>query len=260
MPETTEVTGTVAGETTETTGAATTETTTASPSIGWRTELPTSLRDNEAFAGYETKNSLWEGHIAAVSKVKDLEGKLAGAIPKLTATSTDEEKAAYYAAMGVPESPDKYEFDRPKMPDGIPYNEAMENWFRKAAHKAGISQEAAKVLYGDYMQFGNAFLEQQQVQRQTTLAEGMKALEGEWGNKFEANCKVAQEVQKAIGLADPAMKKVLSDHNLENEPVIVKWLINLAPAYLGDNAPMGQPAGTKPTGGLEYPSMKSLGG
>lgn len=232
----------------------------ANQAPGWISQLSDDLKGNETFTGYKTVSDFAKDHLGLKDKVTELEGKLGSTIPKLSETATDEEKAAYRAALGVPEAPDKYEFVRPTMPDGIPYNEALENWFRAAAHKAGIPQSAAQALYGDYMQFGNAFLEQQANQRTATLEAGMKALEAEWGNKYEANVKIAQEVQKAIGLADPDMKKVLSEHNLENEPAIIKWLINLAPAYLGDNAPMGTPAGTKPTGGLEYPSMKNLPG
>jgi hypothetical protein len=227
---------------------------------GWTAQLPDSLKGNAAFTEYKTIGELAKAHLDNSGKVTELEGKVANSIPKLTETSTDEEKAAYFTALGVPDSPDKYEFVRPTMPEGIPYNEPLEQMFRASAHKAGISQSAAQVLYGDYMNFGNAFIQQQMEERQATLAEGMKTLEKEWGNKFAANVKVAQEVQKAIGLADPEMKKILSDHNLGNDPAIVKWLINLAPAYLGDNAPMGSPAGSKPDEGLFYPSMKNLGG
>lgn len=229
-----------------------TETQVTQETLGWKTEIPGSLREHEAFAPYKTKDELWNGHIEAVSKVKDLEGKLAGAIPKLSENATDEEKTAYLKAIGVPESPDGYEFERPAMPEGVPYNEALEKWFRDTAHKAGISAEQAKTLYGSYNQFGAEFLKSLEVQRRDTLTKGMNALKESWGNHYDDNVAVVKRVQEKIGAASGPMKDWLTAHNAENDPVLIQFLLGAAPAYLDDYAPSGgRPPGPGLTGDLD---------
>jgi hypothetical protein len=235
-------------------GGVVTETQTATETLGFKTEIPASLRGHEAFAPLKTKDDLWNGFIEAVTAKKDLEGKLAGAIPKLSENATADEKAAYLKAIGVPESPDGYEFERPAMPEGVPYNEALEKWFRDTAHKAGISAEQAKTLYGSYNQFGAEFLKSLEVQRQDTLTKGMNALKETWGNHYDDNVAVVKRVQEKIGAASGPMKDWLTAHNAENDPVLIQFLLGAAPAYLDDYAPSGgrPPAGSKANEGMNY--------
>jgi hypothetical protein len=218
---------------------------------GWIAQLPDDLKGNETFTGFKTIGELAKAHLDNTGKVTELEGKVANSIPKLSENATDEDKAAFRAALGVPESPDKYEFERPTMPDGIPYNEPLEQWFRNEAHKAGISGEAAKSLYNGFNNFSLAFLQSLEQQRTATLDAGMKALKEEWGGKFDEKVAIVKEVQKAIGLADPGMKEILSERNLENDPRLIKWLLNIAPSYLSDSAPLGRPGGGGATGDLD---------
>ncbi len=235
-------------------GAATPQQDGGVQSPGWIAQLPDDLKGNETFTGYKTVGELAKAHLDTSGKVAELEGKLAGTIPKLSENATADEKAAYLKAIGVPESPDGYEFERPAMPEGVPYNEALEKWFRDTAHKAGISAEQAKTLYGSYNQFGAEFLKSLEVQRQDTLTKGMNALKESWGNHYDDNVAVVKRVQEKIGLSDPDMKAVLTEHNLENDPRVIKWLLNAAPAYLDDYAPSGgrPPAGSKANEGMNY--------
>ena len=224
---------------------------------GWIAQLPDDLKGNETFTGYKTIGELAKAHLDTSGKVAELEGKVANSIPKLTENATDEEKAAYFAALGVPESPDKYELERPAMPEGMPYNEDLEKWFRNTAHKAGITAEQAKTLFTSYNQFGTEFLKSIAEQRKTTLETGMNALKESWGNHYDDNVAVVKRVQEKIGAGSEPMKEWLTAHNAENDPVLIQFLLDVAPGYLDDYAPAGKPPGDHTKGGgMTYPSMQ----
>lgn len=220
---------------------------------GWIAQLPDDLKGNETFTGYKTIGELAKAHLDTSGKVTELEGKLAGTIPKLSENATDEEKAAYRLAMGVPETPEAYDLPRPDLPKGVEYNEPLEKWFRNTAHKAGISAEQAKTLFNDYNQFSTEFLKSLEVQRQTTLETGMKALKETWGNHYDDNVAVVKRVQEKIGAANEPMKQWLTAHNAENDPTLIQFLLDLAPGYLDDYAPPGKAGGgSKVKEGMNY--------
>ena len=225
-----------------------------SQSLGWRAGLPDDLKSNETFTPFKTVGEFAKHHIETAGKITDLEGKLSKAIFKPADDAPAEEKAAYLKAIGVPESPDGYEFERPAMPEGVPYNEALEKWFRDTAHKAGISAEQAKTLYGSYNQFGAEFLKSLEAQRQDTLTKGMNALKESWGNHYDDNVAVVKRVQEKIGAASGPMKDWLTRHNAENDPTLIQFMLDAAPAFLDDYAPSGgrPPGGQKANEGMAY--------
>ena len=133
-------------------GNKTTTQTTADPKAAvWKTEIPTSLRDHEAFASYKTKDELWSGHIAAVNETKDLKGKLSTAIFKPDDKATPEQKEAFFKSLGRPDKPEGYELPPVKLPDGTPYDPALEKQFRAWAFEAGLPKETATAIYSKYM-------------------------------------------------------------------------------------------------------------
>lgn len=214
---------------------------------GWISGLPDNLKTNEAFAGFKTVGEFAQSHLETQGKVKELEGKLATAIVRPGEGATDEEKAAFREAMGIPDAPDKYEFERPQMPEGVEYNEALETWFRNIAHKHGLAGDTAKAMYADYMQFGTAFVAEQAAQRSKTLEDGMNKLKETWGNKYDENVATVKRVQEKMGLADEGMKSLLSELNLENDPRLITWMLTYAaPMYIDDNAPPGRSSGGEP--------------
>jgi len=223
---------------------------------GWIAQLPDDLKGNETFTGYKTIGELAKAHLDNAGKVTELEGKVANSIPKLSENATAEERAEYFKALGVPESPDGYEFDRPQLPEGMEYNEALEKWFRNEAHTAGLSAEQAKALYGAYNKFTESVMKKMDDDRQAALDSGMKALKESWGNKYDDNVAIVKRVQEKIAGSEP-MKKWLTTHNAENDPVLIQFLLDLAPGYLDDSAPPGRPAGDKTNKqtGMRYTSM-----
>lgn len=66
--------------------------------------------------------------------------------------ASEAEKAAYRKAIGVPEKPEDYAFEKPTLPEGMTYSAEFENWLKKTAFETGIPLEAAKRIYSGFMQ------------------------------------------------------------------------------------------------------------
>jgi hypothetical protein len=162
--------------------------------LGWKTELPESIRGHEAFSAYKTKTDLWQGHIDAMTARKDLEAKLENVIPKLPENATDEQKAAFRTAIGVPDTPDAYELD---IPEGVPVDEDFMGAFKQWAHKAGLPKDAVKGLSSDY----NAYVAQRMAEADKAREAGMDTIKKEWGTDFDKNVEITRRGEAKLGLS-----------------------------------------------------------
>jgi len=74
---------------------------------------------------------------------------------------------------GVPDSPEGYQIERPaQMPEGMIYDEDMENWFRQMAHSNKWTQQAVSKAVADY--------NKRQFERHSTYTETVKTAEEEY--------------------------------------------------------------------------------
>lgn len=114
----------------------------------------------------------------------------------LPAPRLDDDKAFSewkgHELLGVPPTEKDYKFERPKLPDGVQYDEAAENAFRVAAKKAHIGQKQAGVLFNELMalQTGRAAQSmQQQTEAKATMERDLRAA---YGASYDANMNRAQ--------------------------------------------------------------------
>ena len=216
------------------------------PVAVWKTEIPQSLRDNEAFAPYKTKDELWNGHIEAVNKIKDLEGRLGNSIPKLPDNATDEQKAAYKAAMGIPDKADDYEIP---VPEGD--SPELANELRQAAFTKGWPKGVVKEIT-EWWNGMQAKMVQNYVNELKTHTEAVKA---KWGADFDKNAEIVKNVFTAfkdkggndiatIEVIGPDGKKML----LGNHPAIQEFFLTFGKEILPDGGIRGGQAVTKPVG------------
>lgn len=213
---------------------------------GWISGLPDDLKTNETFTGFKTVGDFAKHHLETAGKVTDLEGKLAGAIVKPGDDATDEQRAAFRQAIGVPEKPEDYKLERP---DDIPVNEGMEAWFRSEAHAADISQEAAQKLYNAW----NTKLSQAREAAKTSCVD---TLRGEWKDSYDANLEITKRAAKQFGGDD--IMTFFEETGLGNDPVMFRTFLNIGKAMMEDSTfrkqGEGGPAVTNP-GEFSYPSM-----
>lgn len=238
--------------------------TTAQQGLGWKTELPANLREHEAFAGYETKNALWDGHIALVNAKKELEGKLADSIPKLKENATAEEKTAFLKAIGVPDKADDYEIE---LAEGM--DNSLAPWFKGIAHQLGMPAEMAKGLSGAWntmiKQMAQADVEAANKAHDKALTELKKT----WGADAEKNAETIKQGYKFFG-DNPLLSELMQAEitigdkkvKVGNHPGMVNLILEIGKKVTPDSTVQGGPGHGQPVinGIIQYDWNKTSGG
>lgn len=220
--------------------------------LGWRAELPDPLKGHEAFTAYKTKNDLWNGHIDAVTKLKETEGKLANSIPKLAENATDEEKAAYRAAIGVPEKADDYEIE---LAEGM--DNSLAPWFKNVAHQLDMPKGMAKGLSAAW----NTMITQMaQADKDAAIKahdEALTELKKLWGPDADAKAEVVKQGYKFFGdnplLQDLMQAEVtIGDRKVKvgNHPGMVNLILEIGKKVTPDSTLQGGP-GHGPVGDID---------
>ncbi|MFA4972532.1 MAG: hypothetical protein WC683_07945 [bacterium] len=106
----------------------------------WVAQLPDDLKANERLHRYANLGELGKAYLEA-------ERKLGESVRLPGKDATEEERAAYRKAAGVPDKPTDYKLDKAKAPAGFEYPAAMEASLRELAHKAGLTQEQAAQMH-----------------------------------------------------------------------------------------------------------------
>ena len=85
-----------------------------------------------------------------VAEIDRLDGEVGKGIRVPGKDATKEQIAAYRKEMQIPDSPEAYTLTKPTLPNGLPYNENLEKWFRAEMHAAGMSNAAAQKFFDDW--------------------------------------------------------------------------------------------------------------
>lgn len=199
--------------------------------LGWKTELPVSLRSNEAFAPYKTKEEFLNGHIAAVTRSKELEGKLAGSILKLPDNASEEERNVYLMELGRPETADGYELDGEK-PEEPGWKEWKQEFF-----KLGLPANTAKALSAVYNRRINALVEAYKANVQKMNADAETTLKTEWGDKYSSNVELVRRLWKTN--VDGDLDKDFDAQTSTVRTAIMRFIFKMAAKTGEDISPAG---------------------
>jgi hypothetical protein len=155
----------------------------------WMSQLSGDLLTNKDLTSFPTISDMGKAYL-------DAKGKLGEAVflPK-----TDEEKAAFYTKLGRPENPDKYQLDKPTLPEGMAYDTEGEKAFRAEAHKLGISQSQMAGLYAMYNARQQQAYESAVSARDASVKSAEAALKKEWGEEFKTNMELVNRLLKKHG-------------------------------------------------------------
>ncbi len=148
--------------------------------------------------------------------------------------ATDAEKAAYRKAMGVPDSPDGYTLDHSLIPQEL-YDPSFESWFKTAAHRNGLSSDAAQTLYKEYnetilktVQAQNQKKAQdaqaKQQESQKAYGEAVAKLQGEWGDRYSERVSGANQAFMNDKLIPPALRQKLQANGLGNDVEFIRLM------------------------------------
>lgn len=136
----------------------------------WMSQLTDDIKGDADKAG---KLSKFEKLSDLANAYFEAEGKLGSTLVKPGENSTDEERKAFYKALGVPDAADKYsiEGEDAKM-------------FREMAYKNNLTDEQAKAIYGTLKELGENALAQQKIAYEQQAKETQNALIAEYGKDY----------------------------------------------------------------------------
>lgn len=160
-------------------------------------------------------------------------------VPVPTSEDDDEGWNRWYAAMGRPEDPEKYEFKRPDLPNDLPYDEDTEKAFRNWAHKNGLNKKQANNLY-------DAFVKTQ-VERHAAYNDHQKQsrakieidLRREYGNGYDGKVNLAKTAIREF--ADPDYLAWLDESGMGNDPRMIRAWIKVGEKMTGETQLRGKP-------------------
>ena len=185
--------------------------------------VPEDIRKDKSLESIKDVTSLVKGYVSAQ--------KLIGSKISIPEEKDENGWNELYGKLGRPEAPEKYQVERPKLAQGMQYDEVLEKEFVKAAHKIGLSNKQANALIAWQNEMGTKDMEK--------YGQGMKSaeetLKKEWGNNYDTKVSVAQRIVKEY--ADEQTVKFLEKSGLGNNPAFIKFMYEIGNFLVEDGEP-----------------------
>ena len=191
----------------------------------WMNQINSELMKDAEKAG---KLSKFEKLSDLASAYLEAEGKLGSSIVKPGENASDEERRAFYKALGVPDAADKYsiEGDDAKM-------------FREMAFKNNLTDEQAKAFYKSLQEVGNNAIAAQKAAFDQQAKDTQAALQKEYGKDYQTKIEMLKRGVATYG--GEKMGAKLKQAGLLGDYDVVKMFI-----LLGEqSAEAGSPGNTK---------------
>lgn len=184
----------------------------------WKDALDADILENASIKSIKDINALAKSFIHGQ--------KLIGA-DKIVVPSnltSEEEWKGIYKKLGMPESPEKYEFkvsgDADKMFVGK---------FKSLAIENGILPKAAEKLFSFFDAESKAVLEESESSAKAAYEETVTGLKREWGQAYD------RKLSNAAGLfnkfADEDTKKFMKESGFSNNPSVLKLMAKIADSF-----------------------------
>ena len=148
----------------------------------------------------------------------------------------------YYKAIGRPDGPDGYALTIPKLPNGVPYNPKLEQWFRKELFDAGVPQGAAEKIFNNWNATQIAAYESNaKAQQEARVAFAQRAeeqLKAEWKDDYPKNIETMKSAIARFGGQEvlTALKEARLPNGvtLDNHPALIKTFYEIGRRMDGD--------------------------
>ena len=241
----------------------------------WTAQLPESLRSNPDVTSFKSIGELGQSFLDTSGrarefetkaqenegKVKDYETRIASEfIPRLKDTATDEQKAAYYKALGRPDTAEAYVFPKVDLPAALatPELAEAEKAFRADCFAAGIPAREAGFLYKNFLGRQVSVFNANETAKEQRRQDAILSLKTEWGGRFDENAAVADRAMNKY--LTPEAKSAIEAAGLGNNPAIAKLFhaigVSIKDDVLIRGVPMKPENEAREPGKLRYPSME----
>ena len=167
---------------------------------------------------------------------------------------TPEEVAEFRKTIGVPEKPDGYTVERPeKMPEGIVYDEVLENKFREVSHQLNLTPAQVAGVYKMYSDYNLGMHSEVLKGVSENKQKAVDTLKDIWkGDAYKENTeKAVRSFYKFVEASNPpealggaeGIQKWVEQSGIGDDPVMV-WFFSKTFELIGDDKFIkGSPAG-----------------
>lgn len=132
-----------------------------------------------------------------------------------------------------PGSPKDYDLKTDALPEGLRWSEDLSGKFAQVLHKHGVPKAAV----GDLMPLYLEALTGASKALKTSMDEGMRALQGEFGDRYDELKEAATRMSQGI-FKTPEEVEFYESSGLANHPLFLAPLMRLAPLALADSSYM----------------------
>lgn len=156
---------------------------------------------------------------------------------------------ALYSKLGRPETPDGYQFAKPKLPAGLQYDTGLERAFARECHRLGILPKQAQKLFEFYNAQVTEALNTELGRQERAYGEGHDALARMFpGEDPSRVAKIANDVLLRVAADRDEVNYIVQNYG--NNPSIIGLLYRIGqsnaetPLVKGEKAPRFDDAGS----------------
>lgn len=162
----------------------------------WFAEHP-----DEAVRTFLTEQNIGDANVAATKlyHANKALGGSADVIVRPGAEATDEQRNAFYDALGRPKEATAYDF---ALPAEAKVDENFKTWAQTTFHKNGISNDQAKAIVGDWQKFVGEHQAQTEAQQKLDDDAEIEGLKKTYGSQWDQIVADGQKAQAALGLPE----------------------------------------------------------
>lgn len=137
-----------------------------------------------------------------------------------------EEVKKFRERLGVPDSPEKYEY-KATPPPNVPWDAELEQSVKKLAHSAGLTPKQHQQLVEGWAQIIGTGADRVTANTGVALREAQEKLQSKWGGAYERNVGLVQRTVADVGVAgftELLDTQVVDGMKLGNHPVMLEVL------------------------------------
>lgn len=215
-----------------TTTAAHPATTVAAATTDWREGWAPELKGEKSLESFKDAASLAKAYV----ETKRMVGSSIR-LPKDDAPP--EEKTKFFretmAKFGLPESPDKYAYTKPNIPDEQ-WSDAAVKAFLPVAHEIGLTNAQVQRLLEWQAGTATEATKQTQAEKDKAYLAAESALKEKWGPQFDAKITLAKQ---AVGSRGESFQNKLIEAGLDNDPEVLDFLATVGGMLAEDGIIVG---------------------
>jgi len=211
----------------------------ASEAPKWMAQLPDDLKSSKGLTKFANIGDLGKSYL-------ELEGKLGNAVTVPGLQATDEERARYRKAIGVPDKPTDYKIDKVKLPNGV--FEKLNDTILEIAHTSGLTPDQAKAVHATVFKEIATTMKESLKLVKATATETETQLRKEAGAGYDA---MAADWTRGISFFDDEAKEIFKRSGIGNHPGILRGFAKIGRSMGEHKFVDGKPAGVGEVKSLE---------